>query len=52
MALLDSAVRRYVDPAPAAHVLLGESVMFTNAADLVSYLAAAGEDPVVGWGGT
>lgn len=51
MALLDAAVAGDVDARPAAHLELGEVVMLAYATDLFPYLAAAGENPFVGWGG-
>lgn len=50
--LLDPAVRGDVDPGPAAHVRLSEVEVLAYSADLLAHLAAAGKDPLVGWGGT
>lgn len=52
MALLDAAVCRYVDPAAAAYRGLRQVLAFAYAADLLPDLMAAGEDPIVGRGGT
>lgn len=51
VALLNAVVGGEVDAGPPAHVWLGEVVVLADAADLVSHLAAAGDDPVVGRGG-
>lgn len=50
--LLDPAIGSDVDAGPTAHVELGEVVEFADVADLFPHFAAAGDDPVVGWGGT
>lgn len=52
MALLDAGERSYIDPGPLAHLALAEVVLESHATDLRAHSAAAGDDPVVGWGGT
>src|SRR5690606_28899194 len=52
VALLDPAVRRDVDAASAADVVLRHVAVLADVADLVAHLPASGDDPVVGWGGT
>jgi len=52
VALLDAAVRRYVDPGSLAHLALAEVVVQAYATDLLTHFTAAGDDPVVGRSGT
>lgn len=51
MSLFDPAVRRDIDPGPAAYVGLSEVEVLARTTNLFSHLAAAGEDPFVGRGG-
>lgn len=51
MPLFDPAVCGDVDPGQSAYVGLRHVVLLAHTADLFSHLAAAGEDPFVGWSG-
>lgn len=52
MTLLDSRVGRDVNSTAGADLELGEVVVFTDVPDPFAHSAAAGEDPLVGPGGT